>query len=67
MRRVILISLAVVVFALSGYIAVELITKPKDVDVRDCKTRCRDGRIVSVRWGIAGLRSCSNPHMAKRC
>ncbi len=49
MRRVILISLAVVVFALSGYIAVELITKPKDVDVSDCKTRWRDGRIVSVR------------------
>lgn len=47
-RRLLLISLVVVVLTLSGYIAVELITEPKDIDVSHCKTRWRDGRIISV-------------------
>lgn len=56
MRRVLVSSLALIILVLSGYIAVELITEPRDIDVSNCETRWSDGRITSVRCpgGVPG-------------
>ncbi len=48
MRRVLVLSVVLVVLVMSTWLAVELLTKPKDIDVSDCKTRWKDGRIASV-------------------
>jgi len=47
MRRAVLVVL-VVMMMLSGWIASELLTEPRDIDVSNCRTRWRDGRITSV-------------------
>lgn len=47
MRRAVLLGL-VVMLMLFGWIAFELVTEPRDIDVSNCETRWRDGRIISV-------------------
>ena len=47
MRRMVIVSLILVIM-FSGSIAFALITEPRDIDVSDCNTRWRNGRIVSV-------------------
>ena len=47
-RRILIITFLALVLAASSYIVFELVTKPIDIDVSDCKTKWKDGRITSV-------------------
>jgi hypothetical protein len=37
-----------IVISIAAAVAYELVTEPRDIDMSDCSTRWRDGRVVSV-------------------
>ena len=47
MRRI-FVSLVVVMVVASGVLAFLLLSEPRNVDVSDCKTKWKNGRITSV-------------------
>ena len=47
MRRMLIVFMIVISIAAAA-VAYEIVTEPRDIDVSDCSTRWRDGRVVSV-------------------